>query len=1117
MSTEAFRLVGIVEARTRGAENDLRRVDRVAQSTARSFQQAFGSGNTINVERMFFSAGKAADGFLARFSHISNIIQGIPQIGQLAGALTRPLFQAAEEGIRLNMTLEQAQIGYEQVAGSAEKASKFLNELTQFAVRSPFRFEGLLEASRLMTAMGFSLSEQIPKLRIWGNAIAASGEISAESIHRVVVAMGQIRMAGRVNAQDMMQLTNANLPGWELLAKAIGKTVAETRKLGEAGRLNGPKAVEAMTAMMSIDPRFQNMMDRLQNTTAGRMSAAQDIIQFAQAKSTKQLTGNINNVLGEALKKEDLVNSLAGSFDAVLGPVSGVLSAAAKDLLGGGITGGIKEGIAAGREVVSLEAASLGQSIIDSFKSILGINSPSKVFIEFGHDVADGFNLGFADGMKNGAFGSVIDKFLSGVKNKTEREKIERAISENSARTGIPAELLRALIQQESRGQYNAMSPKGARGVMQLMPETARDQGLRVNGKVDERLDVEKSIRAGADYLKEQLDRFNGDFRLALAAYNAGPGAVTKYGNQVPPYTETRNYVRTIMEDWARSVVGQATQQAGGSAPQPKTLQQQVQDLQRVYQQLTPAERTKLDQLGSTIRKTMDRIADIDAQLRAAQAELDRSRPSANGGKFDPNREYKAAIQVDSLNDQQKRLLDALSQLRFENERMVQALISRYASDGKNVGGDVVIGAGILRKAAQSTEPTEPAATRLRTVSKDIQKTAETLPVTGQAAQQIAENTERAVKGAGQWKDVVVESEEAIKRLKVQWNGLAQGFETAFLNATGQAIQGHFGDAIKGFFLDLSFDWAQQVNSAFAARLSKTLFDFQGSDSEASGGLVNKFLNKVGLGSILEKIGLQKPRAMSFDEMFSKMRNAPVSTGNVMATSLSGASGSATESALKGSMPSSKGAPKQEAGNGDRETQQTIRNSTDKIVSGQQAQTAQINTQIMNSADRIVDGLTPRQQGFLRGLLGAVLSGAASGAASASFGGLLSGNGSTQRPDEGPTQPRPTTPPTMKFPNGRTTPRALGGDLVSGQAYLFGERGPEIGVFPANGRMLPNNHPATQLALGKSSGAVINNHYHFNVHAHGSDAAMSIKKSRRQLERQAAQTLGFAARQAMAA
>ena len=109
-----------------------------------------------------------------------------------------------------------------------------------------------------------------------------------------------------------------------------------------------------------------------------------------------------------------------------------------------------------------------------------------------------------------------------------------------AASNGIDPALLKGLVSQESGFDPNARSGAGAVGLTQLMPGTAAALG------VTNPLDPAQSLQGGAKYLRQQLDRFGGDEKLALAAYNAGPGAVAKYGG-VPPYSETQNYVNSVL------------------------------------------------------------------------------------------------------------------------------------------------------------------------------------------------------------------------------------------------------------------------------------------------------------------------------------------------------------------------------------------------------------------------------------------------------------------------------------------------------------------------------------------------------------------------------------------
>ncbi|HJT67958.1 MAG TPA: lytic transglycosylase domain-containing protein [Pyrinomonadaceae bacterium] len=128
----------------------------------------------------------------------------------------------------------------------------------------------------------------------------------------------------------------------------------------------------------------------------------------------------------------------------------------------------------------------------------------------------------------------------------TGNSKVDGLIKLYGGQYGVDPYLIYCLMSQESSFISGAVSPKGAQGLMQLMPDTAARYG------VTNPYDVAQNIKGGTRYLKDLLTMFNGRVDLALAGYNAGEGAVMKYGNTIPPYDETRSYVKLILKRYTR-------------------------------------------------------------------------------------------------------------------------------------------------------------------------------------------------------------------------------------------------------------------------------------------------------------------------------------------------------------------------------------------------------------------------------------------------------------------------------------------------------------------------------------------------------------------------------------
>ncbi|MCM0760663.1 tape measure protein [Sporomusa sphaeroides DSM 2875] len=203
---------------------------------------------------------------------------GLGIAGALAGiqGVSATLSSAVETGIQFNSTLEQSEIAFGSMLKSADAGKALLRDLMQMAEKTPFEFADLQTGAKRLLAFGFAAKDILPMLTAIGDATSALGMSGAEGINRLGLALGQMRAKGKVAGGEMMQLTEAGIPAWEILAKAIGKTTAEVMEMSEKGLIPAEQAIQYLIAGMN--ERFGGMMEKQSQTFQGQMSNLGDVV-----------------------------------------------------------------------------------------------------------------------------------------------------------------------------------------------------------------------------------------------------------------------------------------------------------------------------------------------------------------------------------------------------------------------------------------------------------------------------------------------------------------------------------------------------------------------------------------------------------------------------------------------------------------------------------------------------------------------------------------------------------------------------------------------------------------------------------------------------------------------
>lgn len=278
----------------------------------------------------------------------------IAGVGVALGALGLASVKAAGQ-------MEQTRIAFTTLLKDGEKAKSFLSELEKFAASTPFELPGVLDASKRLLAFGFSAEQVIPILTAVGDSAAALG-IGEEGIQRLTLAIGQMQAKGKVSAEEMLQLAEAGVPAWEMLANKIGTDIPTAMDKASKGQISAAEGIQAVISGMNS--KFGGMMEQQSQTVNGIMSNIQDSVtqtmvvigdELIEAFDIKAALKGAQDAIGEFADKvktmglsnaiRDLPVWFTGSMAVIAGAIMGVAIPAIVALVGTLYTLGVGAGI----------------------------------------------------------------------------------------------------------------------------------------------------------------------------------------------------------------------------------------------------------------------------------------------------------------------------------------------------------------------------------------------------------------------------------------------------------------------------------------------------------------------------------------------------------------------------------------------------------------------------------------------------------------------------------------------------------------------------------------------------------------------------------------------------
>lgn len=245
------------------------------------------------VSRQSKKATSGIKGFADKCNKMTGALSAIAavQLGSVFTGMAGGILNMGIASVQAAAQMRQYEIAFQTMLKSAEAGTQMLRDLQQFAAETPFDVPGVVSAGQQLMAFGFKAEEIIPMLTNLGDAASGLG-LGTEGVSRLAYALGQMQTSGKLNAQDMMQLTSAGISAWDMLAQAAGKTVAEMKDLCSKGAIDSKAAVQTIVAGMN--EQFGGMMAKTSDEVAGLLANIEETAGNTSAAVGKYLTEAFN-------------------------------------------------------------------------------------------------------------------------------------------------------------------------------------------------------------------------------------------------------------------------------------------------------------------------------------------------------------------------------------------------------------------------------------------------------------------------------------------------------------------------------------------------------------------------------------------------------------------------------------------------------------------------------------------------------------------------------------------------------------------------------------------------------------------------------------------------------